>query len=70
VNVVKSNNDKYIQKIVNQDTKVNQVLTDSSTLLNEWRKKVESVQTNSDQIKNYKNELSYHMKQLQDGLKS
>jgi len=70
VNVVKSNNDKYIQKIVNLDTNVNQVLTDSSTLLNEWRKKVESVQTNSDQIKNYKNELSYHMKQLQDGLKS
>jgi len=70
VNVVKSNNDKYIQKIVNLDTKVNQALTDSSTLLNEWRKKVESVQTNSDQIKNYKNELSYHMKQLQDGLKS
>jgi len=70
VNVVKSNNDKYIQKIVNLDTNVNQVLTDSSTLLNEWRKKVESVQTNSDQIKNYKNELSYHIKQLQDGLKS
>lgn len=70
MNVVKSNNDKYIQKIVNLDTNVNQVLTDSSTLLNEWRKKVESVQTNSDQIKNYKNELSYHMKQLQDGLKS
>ena len=70
MNVVKSNNDKYIQKIVNLDTKVNQVLTDSSTLLNEWRKKVESVQTNSDQIKNYKNELSYQIKQLQDGLKS
>lgn len=70
MNVVKSNNDKYIQKIVNLDTNVNQVLTDSSTLLNEWRKKVESVQTNSDQIKNYKNELSYHIKQLQDGLKS
>ena len=46
------------------DTKVNQVLTDSGSLLNEWRKKVESVKTNSDLIKSLKSELQYQIKQL------
>lgn len=43
VNIVKNNNDRYITKIGQMDQKVNKVLHDTETLLDQYRKNVKSI---------------------------
>lgn len=40
VKIIKANNEKYVTKISNIDTKVSRVLTDTESLISQYRKKV------------------------------
>ena len=58
VNIVKNNNDKYITKIGQMDQKVNKVLTDTETLLDQYRKKIGDIGRNMESTKRFKEEIT------------
>ena len=57
VNIVKTNNDKYVTKIGQMDHKVNKVLVDTETLLDQYRKKIVDIGKNLEKTKNYREEV-------------
>ena len=68
VNIVKNNNDKYITKIGQMDQKVNKVLTDTETLLDQYRKKIGDIGRNMESTKRFKEEITVSVNQLRKNL--
>lgn len=64
VNIVKSNNDKYISKIGQMDQKVNKVLTDTETLLDQYRKKITDIGKNLESTKRFREDINVAMNAL------
>ena len=54
VKLVKQNNEKYITKITQTDHKVSKVLTDTETLLDQYRKKIFEIGKNLESTKQFK----------------
>ena len=58
VSIVKNNNDKYITKITQMDHKMSKVLTDTETLLDQYRKKIFDIGKNLDSTKRFREQIN------------
>jgi len=58
VSIVKSNNEKYVSKMSQLDHKVNRVLLDTETLLDQYRKKIGDIGKNLESTKRFRTETN------------
>jgi len=58
VKMVKSNNEKYVTKISQMDHKVNRILTDTETLLDQYRKKIFDIGKNMESTKRFREQIN------------
>lgn len=64
VNIIKTNNDRYITKIGHMDQKVNKVLTDTETLLDQYRKKISEIGKNLESTRRFREEITVSFNSL------
>lgn len=55
--IIKDNNEKYITKITQTDQKVAKVLTDTETLLDQYRKKIGDIGKNLESTKRFREKI-------------
>ena len=65
VTTIKTNNEKYINKIGQCDHKISKVLTDTETLLTEYRKRVSTVGKNLESIRKLREDLMVRTDKLE-----
>ena len=58
VNIVKNNNDKYVTKIAHMDHKVSKILTDTETLLDQYRRKIGEIGKNLEKTHRFREEVT------------
>lgn len=68
VNIVKKNNDKFVTKVSQIDQKVQKVVTDTETLLDQYKKKIGDIGKNLESTKSYRNEVNVQLKNLRNNL--
>jgi len=68
VTTIKANNEKYVNKIGQCDHKISKVLTDTETLLAEYRKRVSAVGKNLESIRKLREDLMVRTDKLESGM--
>lgn len=56
--IIKDNNDKYITKMSHMDHKVSKVLTDTETLLDQYRKKIGQIGKDLESTRKYRENIN------------
>ena len=64
VDIVKANNEKYVKKIGQTDQKISAVLTNTETLLDQYKKNFETIKNNLESTRRYREDLNTQMKLL------
>ena len=68
--IVKSNNEKYMSKMVNTETKVGRVLTDTESLINLYNKKIQKIGKDVTKTSQIKSDIGMRMDRAEDRLKA
>lgn len=66
--VIKGNNDKYMAKIGNTDTKVSRILTNTQGLIYQYEKKIKFINSDVEKTNVIKDEIRYRQEQIEDKL--